>query len=160
IRSLSSNRAPERSSCRIGIPLRVKQCAGNSLLYRGSNLSIRAGCSARKARSSRLPNLIGAAAGWGGLPRSAAIYQSGAVARNDGKTVYRLTVHNVPVDGFWSISVYNRAGYFEKNELDAYSLNDVTAVRSADGSVSVQFGGCSRDVANCLPIMSYWNYTV
>ena len=100
-----------------------------------------------------LASLIGAAAGWGGLPRSAAIYQSGTVARNDGKTVYRLTVHHVPVDGFWSISVYNRAGYFEKNELDAYSLNDVTAVRSADGSVSVQFGGCSRDIANCLPII-------
>jgi hypothetical protein len=39
-------------------------------------------------------------------------------ARNDGKTIYRLTVPaNVPVDGFWSISVYNAQGYFQKNKL-------------------------------------------
>ena len=103
---------------------------------------------------------IGVAAGWGGLPPSAAVYDSGAVAKNDGKTVYRLSVHNVPVDGFWSISVYNRAGYFEKNVLDAYSVNNVTAVPNVDGSVTVQFGGCNRDIANCLQIMPGWNYTV
>ncbi len=67
----------------------------------------------------------------------------------------------LPVDGFWSISVYNRAGYFEKNEFDAYSVNDLTALPSAaDGSVTVQFGGCNRDIANCLPIMPGWNWGV
>jgi para-nitrobenzyl esterase len=113
-----------------------------------------------KAVVDPLAYLIGAATGWGGLPRSAAVYQSGAVARNDGNAVYRLTVHNVPVDGFWSISVYDRAGFFEKNELDGYSVNNVTAVTNADGSVTVQFGGCNRDIANCLPIVPGWNYTV
>jgi hypothetical protein len=93
------------------------------------------------------------------LPRLAAVYQSGAVARNDGTGVYRLTVHNVPVDGFWSVSVYNQAGYFEKNDLDAYSVNNLTAVRNADRSVTVQFGGCNRDIANCLPIMPGCNDT-
>ena len=39
-------------------------------------------------------------------------------ARNDGKTVYRLTVKDVPVDGFWSISVYNAEGYFQKNPYE------------------------------------------
>jgi hypothetical protein len=113
-----------------------------------------------KRKVEPLAYLIGVATGWGGLPRAAAVYESGAAARNDGKTVYRLTVHNVPVDGFWSISVYNRAGYFEKNELDAYSVNNVTVAPNADGSVIVQFGGCNRDIANCLPIMPSWNYTV
>jgi hypothetical protein len=107
-----------------------------------------------------LAYLIGAATGWGGLPPSAAVYESGTVARNDGKTVYRLTVRNVPVDGFWSISVYNRAGYFEKNKFDAYSVNDLTAVPNADGYATVQFGGCDGEIANCLPIMPGWNYTV
>ena len=37
--------------------------------------------------------------------------------KNDGTTVYKLNVKNVPVDGFWSVSVYNAAGYFEKNTL-------------------------------------------
>ena len=105
-----------------------------------------------------LAYLVGAAAGWGGLPRRAAVYEGSAVVRNDGKTVYRLTVHNVPVDGFWSISVYNRAGYFEKNELDAYSVNNLTAARTANGAVTIQFGGCKRDILNCLPIMPGWNY--
>jgi hypothetical protein len=46
------------------------------------------------------------------------------------------------VDGFWSIGVYNAKGYFEKNQYDAYSLNNITAKKSEDGSVAIQFGGC------------------
>jgi hypothetical protein len=107
-----------------------------------------------------LAHLVGAATGWGGLPRWAAVYEGSAVARNDGRTVYRLRVHNVPIDGFWSISVYNRAGYFEKSEAGANSINNLTAARNADGSVTVQFGGCSPNIANCLGIMPGWNYDV
>ena len=77
--------------------------------------------------------------------------------RHDG---LRLTVKDVPVDGFWSISVYNAEGYFEKNDLNAYSLNSITAKKSADGSVTIQFGGCDGKIANCLPIMPGWNYMV
>ena len=50
----------------------------------------------------------------------------------------------MPVDGFWSISVYNAKGYFEKNDLNAYSLNNLTAKPNADGSFTVQFGGCDE----------------
>ena len=49
-----------------------------------------------KGEVEPLAYLIGAATGWGGLPRSAAVYESGAAARNDGKTVYRLTVTTCP----------------------------------------------------------------
>jgi hypothetical protein len=66
----------------------------------------------------------------------------------------------VPVDAFWSISVYNAEGYFQKNAFDAYSLNSVTAKKNTDGSVSVQFGGCDSKIPNCLPIMPGWNYMV
>ncbi len=65
----------------------------------------------------------------------------------------------VPVDAFWSISVYNAGGYFEKNSFDAYSVNDITAKKNADGSVMVQFRGCDGKIQNCLPIMAGWNYT-
>jgi hypothetical protein len=47
-----------------------------------------------------------------------------------------------------------------KNEYNAYSLNNITAMKEADGSVIVQFGGCDGKIANCLPIMKGWNYTV
>jgi hypothetical protein len=80
--------------------------------------------------------------------------------RNDGTTMHRLTVKDVPVDGFWSATVYNREGYIEPNERNAYSLNNLTAKKDADGSISIQFGGCDGTIANCLPIMPGWNYTV
>ncbi len=45
--------------------------------------------------------------------------------------VYRLSVKDVPVDGFWSVSVYNGKGYYEKNKLNAYTLNNITADKEA-----------------------------
>jgi hypothetical protein len=106
-------------------------------------------------------HLIGTAVGWGGNPESAALYISATAANNDGATLYKLRVPaDVPVDGFWSISLYNADGFFQKNEHDAYSVNNITAKKDADGSVSVQFGGCDGKIANCLPIMKGWNYTV
>jgi hypothetical protein len=69
-------------------------------------------------------------------------------------------VKDVPVDGFWSISLYNAEGYFQANKYDAYSLNNITAKKAEDGSVDVQFGGCDGKIANCLPIMKGWNYMV
>jgi len=105
-------------------------------------------------------HLIGTAMGWGGNPERAATYLNITPEKNDGVTVYRLTVKDVPVDGFWSISVYNSQGYFEKNSLDAYTLNNFTAKQNPDGSFTIQFGGCDGNMANCLPIMPGWNYLV
>jgi hypothetical protein len=106
--------------------------------------------------------LIGAAQGWGGLPETEALYLNRVPERNDGETIYRLTLdpEAVPVQGFWSISVYNAQGYFEENELGSYTLNDITATRAADGTVTVQFGGCDETVVNCLPTPENWNYMV
>ena len=82
------------------------------------------------------------------------------LGKNDGTTIYKLNVKDVPVDGFWSISVYNAQGYFEKNPYDAYLLNNITAKKSDDGAVAIQFGGCDGKISNCLPITNGWNYTV
>jgi hypothetical protein len=105
-------------------------------------------------------HLIGSATAWGGNPETEATYLNVTPAKNDGVVVHRLTVKDVPVDGFWSINVYDAKGYFEKNALGAYSLNDVTAQKAADGSVTVQFGGCDGKIPNCLPITPGWNYIV
>lgn len=104
--------------------------------------------------------LIGAAQGWGANPATEALYLNIVPARNDGVTVHRLTVAEVPVDGFWSITVYNAQGYFEPNPLGAYALNNLTARRGGDGSVTVQFGGCDGAIPNCLPVPANWNYMV
>jgi hypothetical protein len=105
-------------------------------------------------------HLLGTAVGWGGNPASAAVYEGATPKANDGKTVHTLTLKDVPVDAFWSISVYNAKGFFEKNPQNAYSINNLTAKSNADGSVTIQFGGCGHGVANCLPVTPGWNYTV
>jgi hypothetical protein len=105
-------------------------------------------------------HLIGSAMLWGGYPEKDALYLPITPARNDGDTIHKLTVKDVPVDGFWSITVYNSAGYLQPNPDNVYSVNSITAKNGPDGSVTIQFGGCDGKVPNCLPITQGWNYTV
>jgi hypothetical protein len=114
----------------------------------------------KKGEVDPVRHLMATAAGWGGNPDADARYVGVNPERNDGKTIYVLTVKDVPVDGFWSVSVYNAQGYFEENALNAYSLNNITAKKGKDGSVRIQFGGCDGKVPNCLVTAPGWNYTV
>lgn len=107
-----------------------------------------------------ISHLLGTAYGWGGNPDYAAIYTNVVPEFNDGKTPYTLTVsEKVPVDGFVSITVYGADGFMHKNDYDAYSVNNVTAKRNDDGSVTVHFGGDPK-ASNYLPITPGWNYIV
>jgi hypothetical protein len=36
-----------------------------------------------------------------------------------------------------SVSLYNADGYYEKNEYNAYTLNNITAKKGGDGSVTI-----------------------
>jgi hypothetical protein len=115
---------------------------------------------ANESEVDPVKHLIGSAMLWGGLPEKDGLYLPITPARNDGKTVYKLTVRDVPVDGFWSLTVYNREGYLQQNQDNAYAVNSLTAKNGGDGSVTIQFGGCDGKVQNCLPITEGWNYTV
>lgn len=105
-------------------------------------------------------HLIGAASAWGGNPEKDALYLNVTPPENNGTVDYTLHVKDVPVEGFWSISLYNADGYFQANPYNAYSVNGTTAKKNADGSVDVRFGGCDGQIPNCLPIMPGWNYMV
>lgn len=132
----------------------------DALLVLASSLPDMKGAFGSKGEVDPVRRLIGAASAWGGNPDKDASYLNFTPPRNDGKTVYRLAVRDVPVDGFWSVSLYNAEGYYERNEYGAYSLNNITARKGADGTVVIQFGGCDGKIPNCLPTMQGWNYLV
>jgi hypothetical protein len=67
-------------------------------------------------------------------------------ARNDGSTIHKLMVRDIPVDGFWSLTVYNGEGYVQPNQYNAYSVNNITAKRSADGTINIQFAVCEGNI--------------
>jgi hypothetical protein len=131
-----------------------------ALLILGSTLPDSKRMFGTEQQTEPVRRLIGAAMAWGGNPEKEATYLNVTPTKNDGKTIYRLQVKDVPVDGFWSISLYNEKGYFEKNPYNAYTLNNLTAKKEADGSVNIQFGGCDGKIPNCLPITPGWNYLV
>jgi hypothetical protein len=132
----------------------------DALLVLASTMHGFEGAFGTKAQVDPVRHLIGTAAGWGGNPDKDARYVNVTPERDDGNTVYRLTVKDVPVDAFWSVSVYNAAGYFEKNAANAYSVNSITGQKNSDGAIVIQFGGCDGKVPNCLPIVKGWNVTV
>lgn len=105
-----------------------------------------------------IKHLLGTAAGWGGLPEHEAFYVN--VAPNAPVAEYRIVVRDVPVDAFWSISVYDADGFFEPSDHGGCALNSVTAQREPDGSVVVRLGSCADDAPNCLHLMEGWNYAV
>jgi hypothetical protein len=113
----------------------------------------------KKEEVSEVRHLLGSAFGWGGLPEYEAFY----ITRNEPRPIGRYQIRlegKVPVDGFASISIYNKDGYFEENQYNSYSFNSLTAQPNEDGSVTINFGGCEEGVVNCLYIMDGWNYAV
>lgn len=128
-----------------------------ALLVLGKGMKDARATFGRKEDVGPVRHLLGTAWGWGGLPEEEAYYLNVEPGLPVG--AYQLTVSDVPVDAFWSVSVYNKDGYFEANEQNAYSVNNLTATPNEDGSVTIHFGGDSKSV-NHLPITEGWNYTV
>ena len=45
-------------------------------------------------------------------PDKDAIYLNVTPSNNDGATIYKLDVNDVPIDAFWSVIVYVAYGHF------------------------------------------------
>lgn len=112
----------------------------------------------KKENINSLRYTLAAASGWGGLPSAEVTYQ--LIEPNLPAGEYQVTVKDVPVDAYWSLSVYDRDGYAIKNKYNAYSVTNVFGKPNADGSFTIHFGGCDDGRINCLPIAQDWNIAV
>lgn len=128
-----------------------------ALLVLGKGMLDASATFGKKKDVDPIRHLLGTAWGWGGLPEEEAYYLN--VEPNLPIGAYQLTVKDVPVDAFWSISMYNNEGYFEANEEGVYSVNNLTGTPNDDGSFTIHFGGDPKSL-NRLPITEGWNYTV
>lgn len=126
----------------------------DALLALASGLSDYRGAFGTRDEVDPIRHVIGTASGWGGLPESEALYLNTTPDLPVGD--FEITLRDVPADAFWSVSVYNRDGYFEPNDRGINNINSVIAVPNDDGSVTVRFG--DGDAANTIPITEGWNY--
>lgn len=104
-------------------------------------------------------HLWGTAAGWLGQPESAAYYMTFTPLHNESDGAQILTIpFDVPITGFWSVTVHDREGRLLPDAKGAWSLMSSNAHANEDGSVTVMFGGNS-EARNYLAIEPGWGYT-
>ena len=128
------------------------------LLELGKGLEDNEGAAGSREEVDPIKQLLVAAYGFGTLPER----ESLLLTVNPGLPytgAYVLTVKDVPVDGFWSLAMYNKEGYFEKNDYESYGVSYQSAEKNADGSITIHFGGDPRSV-NYIPLTDGWNYVV
>jgi hypothetical protein len=105
-------------------------------------------------------HLIGTATHWDRCPPREIAYLLSIPRHNDGTTAHRLRVGHVPVDGFWSLTVYDSNGHFLSDDYSSRSVNSRTGVRGAGNLMTIQFGGSPEGAANWLQIARGWYFVV
>lgn len=105
-------------------------------------------------------HLAATATDWGLPDDQDAQFLHGKVGDNDGSGSFTLYLQEIPADGFWSVSVCDGAGRLPEGDYEQHTINNTTAHKAADGSITIRFGGCAGRGENCLPIFPGWQYTV
>jgi len=102
----------------------------------------------------------GSKGGWGGPLTSHSAYETLFYANNGeelngNKGAYILTTEEPVVDAFWSITVYDteRGGFLHPNEDDRYHINNTSAIRNEDGTITFIFKTqCDEGDVNCIEV--------
>ena len=156
----AAGRARDSSRCRTGTRRARRRCAR------------RCSCSPRRLPDTKadvraegqvdpVRHLIGSASAWGGNPgEGRALPQRHAEEERRQDGLHGSTSRTCRSTGSGRSASTTPRATSSRTTPNAYTLNNVTAKKGADGSVTVQFGGCDGKVANCLPIMPGWNYLV
>ncbi len=74
---------------------------------------------------------------------------------NGANGPYTITTEEPTVAAFWSLTVYDteRGGFLHPNEDDRYHINNTTAAKNADGTVTFTFKQqCDEEDLNCLAV--------
>ena len=95
----------------------------------------------------------GTAFGWGGFTPQQAVYPGYFPTSTEHQT---LTLKDVPVRAFWSVTVYDKEGY---PQTDSYNINSAFAISDADGSVTINFGG-DKNAKNFMETFPGWNFSL
>jgi len=109
---------------------------------------------------SYLQLAAGTKGAWGGPVTSHSAYETLFTDKNGKKMLgkngtYTITTKAPQVDAFWSLTVYDteRGGYFHPNKQNKYHINNTTAVKNKDGTVTFLFKQkCEPGDVNCLEV--------
>lgn len=99
---------------------------------------------------------------YGGPDPAHSAYEAIFVDRNGRELMgrngtYTVTTEEPPVDAFWSVTVYDseRGGFLHPNRNDRYHINNTSAIRNANGTVTFTFKqACEAEDLNCLEVPS------
>ena len=108
----------------------------------------------KKGSITQLNHNCGAAYGWGGLTEDQAVYLAYEPVNTQACT---LTLIDVPVKAFWSITVYDEDGNIG---TERYNINSAFAEANKDGSVTVHFGVDDKSITNAMDVIQGWNFTL
>lgn len=130
-----------------------------ALLVLGRTMGGLAHCFGRAEEVDPVRHLVGTALGWGGLPDAEASYLNVEPGLPVGR--YTMTFGaDVPADAFWSLSVYNAAGYYEPGPEQLTNVNSVFAVKGDDGTTTIHLGDWGDDVPNRVDLPEGWNFLI